>query len=524
MNDETLQTEDSVAGNTTARAVVEAVFRHRGAFWGTFWAVMALAALVTASTPRMYESEMEILVRNARPDYLITPERSTGQIMQTDVTEERVGSEMDVLKSRDIADVVVDPRWEDQPMSARTDAEIKAHGKEVNEFDKHLTVEALKKSNVIRVGYVTGDGRQAQAALDRLLAAFLGKQREMERSTGTSNFFASEAARYKRELDRAQQQLSAFQQSNELVSLPAREATLESQLNSLDDGVRAAQVQMTEAANRVASDRRQLQSLPERQPTAQQSVPNTQAVEQLTAILATYVNKRTELMTRYQASDPLVVEVNQQIADTRMALRNAREMNGQASTTDVNPVYEQVKEQLSTSTADLAAARGRLADLTGQRERLQRQLNRVEGSTVEFTTLQARVAELQNNFELYTQKKNEAGIADAMDQKQLVNVAVAERPTYSAKRYSPHYGISLGLGLFTGVFLGGCAVFFAEAGRDTISAPWELEAISRAPVLATVPLEQQGVAPAEGRRGAQPVERKAGEMDRVMEGNQVRSR
>jgi uncharacterized protein involved in exopolysaccharide biosynthesis len=168
-----MQAEDAtMAGNTTARAVVEAAFRHRGIFWGTFWAVMALTAVIALLTPRTYESEMEILVRNARPDYLITPERSTGQIMQTEVTEERVGSEMDVLKSRDIADVVVDPGWDAKPLSARSDSEIKSHDKSVAEFDKHLTIEALKKSNVIQVSYVTKDARQAQAALDRLLTAF----------------------------------------------------------------------------------------------------------------------------------------------------------------------------------------------------------------------------------------------------------------------------------------------------------------------------------------------------------------
>ncbi len=511
-----------MAGNSTARAVLEAVFRHSGVFWTTFWAVIALTAIVTLLTPRTYESEMEILVRNARPDYLITPERSNGQIMQTEVTEERVGSEMDVLKSRDIADVVVDPDWQDKPLSARSDAEVKAHDQAVGKFETHLTVEALKKSNVIRVAYVTKDPRAAQEALARLMAAFLAKQSDLERSTGTSDFFSSEAARYKNELDKAQQQLAAFQQSNGLVSLPTREATLEGQLNALEDAIRTAQVQVTEANSRVASDRRQLRDVPERHTTMLQSLPNLEAVQQLTAILTNYVNKRTELMTRYQDSDPLVVEVNRQIADTQKALQDARNSNGQASTTDINPVSLQVKEQLSTSTADLAAAEGRLADLTSQRDRLQQQLNQVEGSTVQFTTLQSRVAELQNNFDLYTQKKNEAGIADAMDQQQLVNVAVAERPTYSAKKHSPHYGISLVLGVFTGVFLGGCAVFFAEVGRDTIASPWELEAVSKAPVLATVPMVEQGFGRSEGKTG------RAGErvssVPGVMEGSEVRSR
>ena len=48
--------------------------------------------------------------------------------------------------------------------------------------------------------------------------------------------------------------------------------------------------------------------------------------------------------------------------------------------------------------------------------------------------------------------------------------------------------LNLALGLFCAVFLGGTAVFFAELGRDTVCSPYELEGISRVPVLATVPL------------------------------------
>jgi len=237
----------------------------------------------------------------------------------------------------------------------------------------------------------------------------------------------------------------------------------------------------------VASDKHQIALQPGRQATSERSVPAMETIQQLSAILANYENKRTELLTRYQASDPLVVEVNKQVADTAAALATARATNGQESTTDVNPVYQQLKAQLATSTSDVAALLGRLADLTSQRDQLREQLNEVEGATVNFTTLQARVTELESNFQLYTQKKNEAAIADAMNQQQLLNVAVSERPTFSAKRIRPQVLLNLVLGLFTAVFLGLCAVFFAELGRETISAPWELEAIAGAPVLATVP-------------------------------------
>jgi uncharacterized protein involved in exopolysaccharide biosynthesis len=488
MTAENAQTVSTPGPGSSVKAVVEALFRHRTLFLATVGLVLAATVLVTLLTPRTYESEMNFLVRNARPDYLISPERSTGQILQQNVTEERINSEIDVLRSKDVADVVVDADWNTKPLAERTESQIRDHEKAVLEFSKHLTVEPLRKSNVIRVAYVAGSPRVATDTVEHLLAAFMAKQHEIEHSSGATSFFASEAARYKQELDAAQASLAGYQQSNQLVSLPDKENTLEGQINGLEDSIRSTQAQVTEAGQRVVSSKSQLSQLPARLSTQQRSVPNTQAVEQLTAILTNYQNKRTELLTRYLPSDRLITEVDQQIATTSAALATARTTNGQESTTDLNPVYQQVRAGLASSTTDLAALRGRLADLTAQRERLKQQLAQVEGSTVDYSTLQSRVAELQSNYQLYSQKKNEAQIAEAMDQQQLVNVAVAERPTFSAKPYRPVVLVNLAMGLLTALLLAASAVFFAELGRDTIASPQELEAVSTVPVLATIPV------------------------------------
>ena len=266
----------------TLRAAAEALFRHRALFLITAGTVLLFTVLYVLFVPRTYVSEMNILVRNARPDYIISPERSTGQIVQRDVTEERINSEIEVLRSKDVADAVVDPTWSTAPAGSQsashTDSQIRQHEKANLTFSEHLTVEALRKSNVIHVVYLAPTPHEATQTVERVLAAFLAKQREIERSTGASSFFAAEAARYKEELDLAQQQLAGFQQSNQIVSLGTKETTLEAQINALDDNIRAAQVQITEAANRVASDRIQLAALPQRQSTQQRSIPNTQPV------------------------------------------------------------------------------------------------------------------------------------------------------------------------------------------------------------------------------------------------------
>jgi hypothetical protein len=113
----------------------------------------------------------------------------------------------------------------------------------------------------------------------------------------------------------------------------------------------------------------------------------------------------------------------------------------------------------------------------------------MEGSTVAFTTLRQRVTDLENDYQLYTQKRDEAEMADAMNENRLLNVAVQQNPTYSVIPFRPRPMVDVALGGFTAIFLACFMVFFAEVGRDTIANAGELESVSLYPVFASVPLE-----------------------------------
>ena len=474
--------------STTAKAIVESIFRYKTRLLGTFAAVMTLVVLYVLFAPRQYQSEMNILVRNARPDLQITPEKSNGTIQQPDVTEERINSEIEVLRSRDVADLVIDPSWDAATVKGRTARQIKDHEKAVEKLNKRLKIDLLRKSNVIHVAYETRTPQAATDTVERLLAVFLLKQHELERSSGASTFFASEQERYKRELDAAQHRFAAYQQGHQIVSLSDKEGAYEQQIVDLQQQLRATEVQIAELTSRLVTGRRQLKTVPRRESTNQKTVPNILAMEQLGTLLTTLRNQRAALLTKFPETDRYVLEVDHQIANTTEALHQARDVNASENSTDINPVWQQTRSSVAQNTIELAAAKARSVNLSSQLSALRARLVATEGSTVEFNTLQAKVAELQGDYQLYTQKRNEAQVANAMDQQQLVNVAIAERPTFSATPASPKIGLTLAMGAFTACFLAACTIFFAEMGRDTVASPFELEALSGAPVLATVPL------------------------------------
>lgn len=491
-----LQNPPRVAGseNGSLRPLVESAFRYRRLWIFVVLSVIAITIAFVLLIPRQYQSQMSILVQNARSNYQITPQRITSTIEVNGITEEQINSEIQVLRSRGLADVVVDPKWNTKAMYQMSSAALKAHEKAVAEFTKHLSVDMVRKSNVIHVTYTASSPKAATETLERLLAAFLAKQRGLGHPPGTYKFFASEANRYKGELDVAQQQLAQYQQNHQIVSLPDREQTLDRQIADAQSQLRSTDAQIGEMTQRLNAEMAELKHVPARQQTEERVAQNDYSVGQLNTMLAVLENKRTTLLTKFTPTDRLVRETDKKIADTKAALRNAEQMRSQQRSSDVNPVWEQVTGAIEHNEAERQALKAQHSELTKQISQLQSTLGGTEGSTVAFTTLHQKVAELANNYQLYAQKRDEARMADAMDANKLLNVAVAQAPTFSIMPSRPKPILDLVLGVFTAIFLASFIVFFSEMGRSTVATPRELEAISRYPLLATVPYmpEQAG--------------------------------
>jgi uncharacterized protein involved in exopolysaccharide biosynthesis len=472
---------------SSIRPIVAAAFRHHRLWFVVVLAVVCVTGLYIVLIPRKYVSEMDLLVQNKRGDEQITPSRINGEITINGVTEEQINSEIQLLTSRGLADEVVSPGWNNQSRAGLTRAQLKAHDKAVEYFEKHLSVNMVRKSNVIHAAYAASDPRTATDTLNRLLAAFLKKQQDIAQPPGTSEFFAQKAASYKQLLDQAQQQLAEYQQQNKVVSLPDSEQALDREINDAQSDLRMTDAQISELSQQISSQTAHLHALPSRQTTQVRTIPNDYSIERLNTMLAELENKRTSLLTKFTENDRLVQEVDRQIADTKAALQKAQLMTSQEHDSDVNPVWESVTGSIIQNATQQEALKAKHVALTRQIGDLQSQLSGVEGSTVAFSTLRQKVADLENNYQLYVQKRDEAQIADQMNANRLLNVAVVQNPSFSVTPARPKPLVDAVLGTFTAMFFASFLVFFAEIGRNTFASAAEVETTLLFPVFAEVP-------------------------------------
>ncbi len=472
--------------NISVRVAMESFFRHKRLFGSVVLAVVLLTLAVSLIMTRQYVSEMKLLVQNTRANVVVTPERTNPLNVVSEISEAQVNSELEILRSHDVMDSVADPDWDKLPATQRDRAAIRHHEALLASFDKRLETEPVRKTNVIDVRLRANTPEEARNSLQRLVDGYLEQHRRMQRPAGASAFFSSEAERYRKEWDEASSELVDFQQEHQLSSLQQREADLEGKITKAQDDLLTSDANLREFDARLNESTRRLQEMAMRQTTQDRAGPNLQSMQQLTSVVTELENKRTALLTNYKPEDRRVRELDRQIAFTKAELTEASTVKSLETTTDIDPLWQQLRAEHSQANLSRRAAAARRDEVAVQLSNLKDGLGDLQALDVQFNNLEAQVKERKANYELYAEKRDQSLIADAMDERGLMNVVVAQQPTWSYVPARPKPLMNALLGTMTALFLGLCAVYVAEAGRNTVATPRELDEATRYPVLATL--------------------------------------
>lgn len=471
----------------SVRTMVEALCRHWKLFSLAVLVVLMITSVATFAVRKEYLSQMKFIVQNARENVVVTPERTTPTNAATDVTEEQVNSELEILHSHDVIDQVADPGWANIPPNQRNMRAVRNHEKLLASFEKRLGTEIVRRTNVINVSLSADSPEQARNQLEKLAAAYLAEHRRLQRPAGASEFFASEADRTRKAWNAATEQLVKFQQEHQVLSVTDTASFLDDQIHETENELFNTNANLRETDTQVSELSRRLNQMPSRQVTQEKRSPNQLSSEQLDILAVELENKRIALAANYKPTDRLIRELDEQIATVKTALNEAKAIPTREETTDVDPAWQQLRTSYIQNQITREALAERRTSLNSRLSALKRSLGDLQSVTTEFNNLQAQARELKENYELYLQKRDQAQIEDAMDEHKILNVAVAQQPTLSFVPVHPRPRLNLSLGAVTAIFVGLCVVYFAEVGRRTFATPRELECVSRRPVLATVP-------------------------------------
>jgi uncharacterized protein involved in exopolysaccharide biosynthesis len=477
------------------RDIATVLFRRGRLMLAVFFLIATGAGAIAFWLPNQYESRMKLLVRQARVDAPVTPERTNGPSDSTpaEITETDINSETQLLLSKDLLQQVVREHnlaaAERSRFNAKDDAAT-LEEKALRRLEKTLVVAPIKKSNLIEVSYTASTPEGAHAVLQRIAALYQEKHLQVHRPPGTHEFFATQATQYEQQLRAAEAELSRHQQRLQVVSL---EQEKDLNLRKMIEGrsaLQATESALNETTRRIDATQRELVKQQPRIVTLNRVLPYQQSVEKLSTMLIELQNRRTQLLTRFQPSDRLVQEIEQQLKDTSAALDAARKHTAVEQSSDLNPVRQNLIAELEKAKLEQAGLQAKRATLAQQVQQYEALLARLDNGTNTHIELARQVKTLAENYQLYTRKRDEALIADAMDQRKITNVSLAEAPTKSSLPSSPNRWLNLALGVFLASFFSLASAVSAEIFRDTVLTARELEALTGQPVLATVPQQR----------------------------------
>ena len=205
----------------------------------------------------------------------------------------------------------------------------------------------------------------------------------------------------------------------------------------------------------------QMKSTPTRSSTAESSVAANLLLENLNATLLVAQNKRSELLMKYDPNYPLVKEIDQEIAQTKAAITDAQTAKYVNATTDRDPTYELLREDLAKTQADLASERATAGALVGTIKGMRGQMVSLDADAVKQEALLRDAKASEGSYLLYLAKRDQERTSDALDKKSIANVAISVEPVVPAlPAHSPWLVVLIGL--VASVLLAIAAGFAAE--------------------------------------------------------------
>lgn len=503
--------------------VLSMVDRQRQVAVVVFFAIFAFALVYGLLLSDRYEARMEILVEQGqlrRADPVVTGDPNAQPIVnqQSTTSDEILNSEIALLRSQDVLRAVVtrcglnqkpglwfgtiDSLWNIAghlhatgalssvaiylPMLQKPSPEALTE-KAVSRLAGKLQIEVIKLSDVISVAYRSGNPQQAAAVLHALGDVYLNEHVLAHRPPGELEFFEKQTSQAREVLAAAEQKLVSFTQSGGVAD---GETQLQDALKRLSD-TKAAQDQTqagiaaTEYSVRALEN--QASRIPARETTVLKSSDSALLLQQLKSSLLDLEMKRTQLLTQYQPTYPLVVEVNRQIAQAKAALADAEKSQVEERTTDRDPNYEAVQESLTRSRVDLAGLRARAISLSSEYAADEQQVRWLEQQGMSQQDLLRQEKAAEDNYLLLLHKQQEARISEALDKRRIFNVSIVQTASVPALPVHPAWWYVMYGGLLSVLI-----AFAAAAGADrmdpTLRTSDEVEGILHTPVLVVLPL------------------------------------
>jgi uncharacterized protein involved in exopolysaccharide biosynthesis len=418
---------------------------------------MIVVAAVILFSPRAYRSTAELFVRLGRENVTLDPTATLGQnpvVAVPSTRENEINTVVEVLKSRALLERVVSRlgsaallegvRGGDEPEDARERA--LRQSKALRQLSRGLTVEAVKKTNVVRIDFEAASPEAAQEVVTALVELYLEHHARLNRTPGAHQFLQEQASQARAQLLRAEGQLRDAQAETGLFAPEAQKQLAVARLGRLQDELLQAGAGLAAARAEVELLRARVGRLPETVETARTKGFPNEAANSMRAQLYALQLKEQELLSRHPAEHPEVVLIRQQVGAAREILAREEQSREQV-TTGPGRLYEEARLTLLRQEPLVASLASKVATLKGQLEAERGVLKAINEGGLRLAELQ-RGVELQTTlYRRYAENLAQTQVDQALEAQKISNINISQPATFDAEPVRPRRLLYLAAGL-----------------------------------------------------------------------------
>jgi uncharacterized protein involved in exopolysaccharide biosynthesis len=484
-----LKRPEQRAASPTMRDVLAVLFRQQRVVRISFCVALAAALLYWLVTPR-YEAHMKVLVSKGRIDPAVTPTPTqTPQLGLQEVSEEELNSEVELLRDDEILRTVAEAsgllqerHWWDlggDDLSLRVALAARR-------LAGRLRVERVPKTKLIQVTYRSSDPKVAEVVLKCLAQAYLARHERLRRPANEFDFFDQQVAEAREELLATGTRVEQFSKREGVVSAASERDLWLRNLSDAENQDHLLGLSLSETGERISALEGTLKRTPARRTNEIKSSDNPQLLEKLKSRLLELQLRRTELLTKFLPSYRLVQEVDEQIAATQATITAERLTPVIEQTSQYDPAYDWAQSELDKAQVEMRGLQARAAAAHSIVAQYRNTAHHFGDEAIQQDNLLRVLKAAEDKYFLYLNKREEARIGDALDQRGIVNAALAEEPTAPVFPVTSTMSFAfLSLGL-AGAFATGMG-FAADYLDPALRTPAEVLELLDTPVLASLP-------------------------------------
>jgi uncharacterized protein involved in exopolysaccharide biosynthesis len=475
--------ENEALGNL--RDVLNVLFKHKAKMITIFLTIVITVTAGTFLMSPVYEASSKVLVKFGRENIYIPTNPAAGgnqPILFDSSREERINSEIEIFKGRNLIERTISelgitsiyPDIDRESLIPRPwSKKLSPLEKATLAFEKKLTVEGVRKSEVIEIRFQHNDPVIASQAVNKMTDAFLEHHLSVFKQSQHYSFFDEQVTLLEKKLKDSENELEDVRRQHNISSLQEQKTLLLKQISELEVDLAKTRGEISENEGKMEALRGATSEALKELTMGTETELNPYAISSIRSRLSELKMKEEELLAKYNEQSIMVANVRKEIEKARSLL--AREEKN---------YHDKAVNSISHT---LNALRSKEDSQKQHLDQYQQELNSINTIELRLKELEREVRLNEENYQLYIKNMEEARISNAMDNQKIANISVIEPAQPPIKPIKPKKLLNMILSVLLGGFAALGVAFSSEYLSHTFNNSAEVKSKLGVSVLATIP-------------------------------------